>query len=123
MIYRDTIEVTQTEITGYSPFGEPIYETTYTTVRGEVFAVNSVDLLAGGQVIAAGIRYRVILAPEASLPDTPHDDTVRLGWGAYPIDHDDPFSVSSGMRIDGGVERHVMRGRLHHLELVTQAIA
>ncbi|CAA0120922.1 Uncharacterised protein [Mycolicibacterium vanbaalenii] len=121
MIYHDSIEVTVVEVTGYDDYGTPILDTTYTTVRGEVFAVDSVDLLASGAIV--GIRYRVILAPGASIPDSPHDDTVRLGWGAYPIDHSDPFGVSSGMRIDGGVERHVMRGRLHHLELVTKAIA
>ncbi len=121
MIYHDTIEVTQTEVTGYNDYGEPIVDTTYTTVRGEVIALDSVDLLASGAIV--GIRYRVILAPEASIPDSPHDDTVRLGWGAYPIDHDDPFGVGSGMRIDGGVERQLMRGRLHHYELITKAIA
>ena len=121
MIYHDSIEVTLTEVTGYPEYGDPIVDTTYTSVRGEVFALDSVDLLAGGALV--GIRYRVILAPDATLPDTPHDDTVRLGWGAYPIDHSDPFGVGSGMRIDGGVERHVMRGRLHHLELITKAIA
>lgn len=121
MIYHDRIEVTLTEVTGYDEFGSPILDTTYAAVRGEVFAVDSVDLLASGAIV--GIRYRVILAPEASIPANPHDDTVRLGWGAYPIDHDDPFGTTSGMRIDGGVERHVMRGRLHHYELVTKAIA
>lgn len=121
MIYHDSIEVTLTEVTGYDDWGTPIVSTTYSTVRGEVFAVDSVDLLASGALV--GIRYRVVLAPAVSLPDSPHDDTVRLGWGAYPIDHDDPFGVSSGLRIDGGVERHVMRGRLHHYELITKAIA
>lgn len=122
MIYHDSIEVTLVEGTGeYDDYGQEIVSTTYTTVRGEVFAVDSVDLLASGAIV--GIRYRVILAPGASIPDSAQDDTVRLGWGAYPIDHDDPFGVSSGMRIDGGVERHVMRGRLHHFELITKAIA
>ena len=121
MIYHDSIEVTLIEVTGYDDYGYPILDTTYATVRGEVFAVDSVDLLASGAIV--GIRYRMILAPGASIPDSPQDDTVRLGWGAYPIDHDDPFGVSSGMRIDGGVERHVMRGRLHHYELITKAIA
>ncbi len=121
MIYHDSIEVTLTEVTGYNDFGEPILSTTYTTVRGEVFALDTVDLLASGAIV--GIRYRVILAPGASLPDSPHDDSVRLGWGAYPIDHSAPFGPTSGMRIDGGVERHVMRGRLHHYELITKAIA
>ena len=122
MIYHDSIEVTLVEGTGeYDDYGQEIVSTTYTTVRGEVFAVDSVDLLASGAIV--GIRYRVILAPGANIPDSPHDDTVRLGWGAHPIDHSDPFGVSSGMRIDGGVERHVMRGRLHHYELVTKAIA
>ncbi|MGE4363841.1 MAG: hypothetical protein AB7E41_16815 [Mycolicibacterium sp.] len=121
MIYHDSIEVTLVEVTGYDDWGEPILSTTYTTVRGEVFALDSVDLLASGAIV--GIRYRIILPPHANLPDSPQDDTVRLGWGAYPIDHSDPFGVGSGMRIDGGVERHVMRGRLHHYELITKAIA
>ena len=121
MIYHDRIEVALAEATGYGDYGEPILSTTYTTVRGEVFALNSVDLLASGALV--GIRYRVVLAPEAAIPDSPHDDTLRLGWGAYPIDHDNPFDVASGMRIDGGVERHVLRGRLHHYELITKAIA
>lgn len=121
MIWHDTVEVAVITVTGYGDYGEPIYTTAYHTVRGEVFAVDSVDLLASGAIV--GIRYRIILAPAASIPATTHDDAVRFGWGAYPIDHDDPFGPTSGMRIDGGVERHVMRGRLHHYELITKAIA
>jgi len=63
----------------------------------------------------------MVLAPAIVIP-AKIADNLRLGWGAYPLDPEDSFAYNSGMFVDGTVERHLLRGRLHHYELITKSV-
>ena len=122
MIWHDRIEVWQPGGgIGYDDYSFPIYgPPTSEKVPGEVFPLGTEELLAAGFV---STRYRMVLAPAVELPQFVSDDNkLRFGWGAYPIDAGDPFGATSGLRLDGSVERHVLRGRLHHYELITKTV-
>ena len=122
MIYHDRIEIRMT--VGRVPpefdeYGYEILDSVSEVVPGEVFALDT-EVIVSGAIVAS--RYRMILGPQVDIPPGLLADNLRLGWGAYPVDPADPFGVTSGLRVDGAVERHMLRGRLHHYELITKAI-
>lgn len=122
MIYRDRIVIARIgDVIGYGDLGEPIYgPTTFQTVPGNVFPLGTTEQLDAGFV---STRYRIVLRRTAILPAAVNDDsTLRFGWGQYPLDADEPFGPTSGLRPDGSVEAHNFRGRLHHYELITKSI-
>lgn len=125
MIYHDTVEVWTVAPFNppqYDEFGNEIFDETHGTVRAEVFPVGVEELSADAAVFAASTRYRMVLDPAATIPATTGDDRIRFGWGAYPVDPAEPFGPTSGLRLDGAVERHLLRGRLHHYELITKSV-
>ena len=63
----------------------------------------------------------MILAPQVDIPPK-IGNMMRIGWGAFGLDPANPFGVTSGLRVDGTVERHMLRGRLHHYELITKNV-
>ncbi len=123
MIYHDSVTVVLQvpyDPPQYSEFGEPLYDHTIQTVPAEVFPLDTdavVDVVA--HVVTS--RYRMILAPNMDIPPR-IGDNLRLGWGAFPLDPDDPFGYNSGLLVDGTIERHTLRGRLHHYELITKSV-
>lgn len=122
MIYRDAIVIAQPgEIIDYNEYGEPIYGPTRTqTVAGNVFPLGTTEQLDAGFV---STRYRMVLRRNAVLPAIMVDDSaLRFGWGRYPLDADEPFGPTSGLRLDGSAEVHSFRGRIHHYELITKSI-
>lgn len=122
MIYRDRIVIARIgDVIGYGDLGEPIYgPATFQTVPGNVFPLGTEEQLDGGFV---STRYRIVLRRTAILPAAVNDDnTLRFGWGQYPLDPLDPFDTLSGLRLDGSVEAHNWQGRLHHYELITKSI-
>ena len=106
---------------GYDDYGAPIYgPPTSQIVPGNVFPLGTAEQLAAGFV---STRYRMVLRRNAELPAVLVDDSaLRFGWGTYPLDADEPFGPTSGLRLDGSVEAHNVRGRLHHYELIAKSI-
>lgn len=123
MIYHDTVTVAQQvpyDPPQYTEFGEPIYDHTTQTVPAEVFPLDTDAVLSvTGEIVTS--RYRMVLAAYIDIPPR-IGDNLRLGWGPFPLDPDDPFSYNSGLLVDGTVERHMLRGRLHHYELITKSV-
>ncbi|SBS76248.1 conserved hypothetical protein [uncultured Mycobacterium sp.] len=99
----------------YDDFGVEQLDTVDETVRAEVFPLGTEVVVRDAAVSS---RYRVILAPTVSIPPMV-GDALRLGWGPFAIDPDDS---ATGLRVDGTVERHTVRGRLHHYELITKTV-
>ncbi|WP_141864520.1 hypothetical protein [Arthrobacter sp. SLBN-53] len=99
----------------YNDYGEEQFNTVDETVRAEVFPLGS-EVVVQDAIVSS--RYRMVLAPTVNIPPTVGDN-LRLGWGAFVIDPDDN---ATGLRVDGTVERHMLRGRLHHYELITTTV-
>ncbi len=59
----------------------------------------------------------MLLAPQVDI--SPQiGDRLRLEWDVFTINPGQP----SGLYVDGTVERHMLRGRLHHYELITKSV-
>lgn len=122
MIFHDRVTIAlqvSLDPPQYNDYGEELLDSVNQTVPAEVFALDT-EIVLQGAIVAS--RYRIVLAPTVELPARVGDN-FRLGWGPFPIDPDNPFDSVSGLMVDGAIERHMMRGRLHHYELITKAIA
>lgn len=118
MIFHD--EVTVQFPVAFDPpvfddFGIELLDSFDETVRAEVFPLGT-EVVVRDAIVSS--RYRMVLAPTVSIPPT-IGDNLRLGWGPFVIDPDDS---ATGLRVDGTVERHMIRGRLHHYELITKTV-
>ncbi len=106
------------------PFDPPVFDdlgyeqfdSVDEVVRAEVFPLGTEVVVRESGIVSS--RYRMVLAPTVSIPPTV-GDSLRLGWGPFVID---PDNTASGLRVDGTVERHLVRGRLHHYELITKTV-
>ena len=99
----------------YDYNGFEIFDHVEETVPAEVFALDTDHVLSASRDIVTS-RYGMVLAPQVDIP--PLIGTgLRIEWDAFVIDPNDP---STGLYVDGTVERHMLRGRLHHYELITR---
>jgi hypothetical protein len=85
------------------------YGGTARTVPAEVVAVPS-DFVVNGNLNAVVTRYRVVLSGLLDIsPDIGTHLTITWrGLGYWP---------------DGAIEQHMLRGNLHHLELLMKRIS
>lgn len=123
MILHDTVTVSMQvpfDPPQYGDYGEPIMDHVTDTVPAEVFPLDT-DAIVDVAAHIVVSRYRMILAPQIDIPPR-IGDNLRLGWGAFPLGPDNPFGYDSGLLVDGTVERHMIRGRLHHYELITKSV-
>jgi hypothetical protein len=96
---------------------------TVTTVPGEVFPLDTDQVLAiSGAATIVTSRYRIILAPTIVIPPKIDPSRIRFGWGAFPLTVGNPIIYGSGLLVDGHIERHMLRSRLHHYELITKNV-
>lgn len=110
MIYRDKITVTMERDTGQTDdFGNPLIEHVEATVRATVWPLGTEAGLTSDRS-AVRTRYRMILEPSLDIPAGIGNGMI-VAWRDYPQ-----------MYVDGSVERHYAGSRLHHYELITQAI-
>ncbi|ODQ85319.1 phage head completion protein [Mycolicibacterium holsaticum] len=118
MIFHDRVEVFLAE-ESEDGLGNTIY---IWVSQGEVPATvwpldTSAAIQQGAQTVTS--RYRIAL--KAGVVEIPaNSSAIKLSWGPYQFDEDDD---ASGMSIDGAVEPHHMRGRLHHYELTSADVA
>lgn len=118
MIYHDQVTVqfqASFDPPVYDDFGYEQFDTVDETVRAEVFPLGT-EVVVRDAIVSS--RYRMVLAPTVTIPPG-LGDSLRLGWGPFVIDPDD---TATGLRVDGTVERHMIRGRLHHYELITKTV-
>lgn len=119
MILRDKADVRYEVNTGERDVnGNWIMATVRKTLRAEIhpMGISATSDGSGRDVVTT--RYRVILDKSAELPQDV-GSAFRMGWGDYPIIEGRP---ESGLQCDGGIERHVVRGRLHHYEFTTASV-
>lgn len=114
MIFHDTVTLV-ISVNGVDQDGYPTsVESTTEGVPAEVIPLSS-DLAISADRNAVISRYRIVLSPTVEIP-VGVGTGLRVGWGDYTIDPD--YSLT----VDGAVERHYLRGRLHHYELVTKSV-
>ena len=118
MIFHDSVRVVMDIQTGEEDaHGNPIITHIEQTVPAEVFPLDTDQVLDGTRASVIS-RYRVVIKPVIDIPALIGDD-LRIGWGPFQID---PLYSSSGLRVDGTVEYHMLRGRVRHYELITKAV-
>lgn len=111
MIFHDRVDITYTVEGPPDPFGSPTtIDVTVTDVPAEVFSLDS-DLALDGTRATVVNRYRMVIHPKADIPAVSLPNEVRIQWGPYPE-----------LVVDGAVERHVIRGRLHHYEVICKSV-
>ena len=92
--------------------GNPIVEYVDAIVRAEVFPLGT-DQTINQTTDVVRSRYRMVLDSNVEIPHNIGND-LRIEWSDYT----GPYA----MYVDGTVERHLIRGRLHHYELTTKAL-
>ena len=88
--------------------GNEVMDVTDMTVPAEVVALDTREVLSEDRVNVIS-RYRVILGPQLDIPQN-IGDGLTLTWQG----------IAYG--VDGAVERHMLRGRLHHYELISKRV-
>ncbi|AQA24530.1 hypothetical protein BTZ20_4463 [Rhodococcus sp. MTM3W5.2] len=110
MIFHDKVQIRMEVPTGEEDaHGNPIVDITEADTRAEVFPLdtaNSID--QSGRVIS---RYRMVLRTDVDIPSD-IGSALTMRWSGF----------SGVLLVDGTVERHMLRGRLHHYELITKAV-
>ncbi len=119
MIFHDRVTVvieTPLDPPEYDAYGNEIFDHVEQTVPAEVFPLDTDAVMRqGGPLVIS--RYRMLLAPQVDIPPQ-IGDGLRLEWDVFTINP----GQSSGLYVDGTVERHMLRGRLHHYELITKNV-
>jgi len=118
MIFHDRVEVFLGE-EDEDELGNTIF---VWVSQGEVPATvwpldTSTSIQQGAETVTS--RFRIALkAGIVDIPPVP--GMLKLSWGAFQFNGSDP---TSGMDVDGAVEPHYFRGRLHHYELTSADVA
>lgn len=89
----------------YDTSGNQKYDTVTTTVPAEVVPLGTDAVLAEGAEYVVS-RYRMVLAPVVDIPQN-IGNRLTISW------------AGATYGVDGAVERHMLRGQLHHYELIT----
>ncbi|NKY35430.1 hypothetical protein HGA13_20495 [Nocardia speluncae] len=99
------------------PFNNPTkIDVTVPDVPAEVFSLDS-DVSISSDLASVINRYRLIIHPMADIPAKNAVNELRFSWGPYQV-----TGNYSGLIADGAVERHVIRGRLHHYEVICKSV-
>ncbi|TSE00660.1 hypothetical protein FOS14_06415 [Skermania sp. ID1734] len=119
MILHDRVTIQLTVNGGeLDEYGDPITTTTtYPNVPAEVHPLDTQAVLTESRDAVIS-RYRIVLAPVVDIPPN-IGDALRISWGPFTIDPNYPMT---GLFVDGTVERHYLRGRLHHYELISKSV-
>ncbi|OBK01716.1 hypothetical protein A5637_18645 [Mycolicibacterium fortuitum] len=118
MLYHDRVTVRLYVYVGVDDRGNDKFEwQIHPNVPATVYPLDA-DLSMSDNRATVITRYRMVLASTLTIPVMAATD-IRIEWGQYVVD---PAVTNSGLFVDGGIERHYMRGRLHHYELTTKQV-
>lgn len=106
MILHDRVSVTERELTGYDAYGNPVYSDVVTEWPAEVRPLGSSETVDAASQVQT--RYRVFL-PAAALDVLSSGGAIGYRGKSYEI--------------EGDVEPHALRGRVHHVELIAHRVA
>lgn len=103
MIFHDKVILETSVVVGENDWGDPIIEHVQQTVAADVWPLGTDEKISAGrdQVIQ---RYQMVMSRAADF--NPADATMRITWHGQQFD------------VDGAIEKHLVRGRLHHYEAI-----
>lgn len=115
MIFHDSVKLVMDvpfDPPQYDVNGIEIVDHVEETVPAEVWALDTDHVLSASRDVVTS-RYRMVLAPQVDIPPL-IGTALRIEW--------DVFTGNGALLVDGTVERHMLRGRLHHYELITKSV-
>jgi len=103
VIFHDKVILETSVVVGEDDFGNDIIDHVQQTVAAEVWPLGTDEKISAGrdQVIQ---RYQMVMSRSADF--NPADATMRITWHGQQFD------------VDGAIEKHLVRGRLHHYEAI-----
>jgi hypothetical protein len=106
VILYDRVTVVQRELTGYDDYGNPVYSDVETVFPAEVRPLESSETVAGRTQVQTWFRMFLPVAALDSL-----SSGGAIGWRGKSYE------------IEGDVEPHSLRGRVHHVELIAKRVS
>ncbi|WP_454175249.1 hypothetical protein [Gordonia sputi] len=103
MIFHDKVILETSVVVGEDDWGNEIIEHTEQTVSADVWPLGTDEKLGAGRDTVIQ-RYQVAMSRVADF--NPDDTKLRITWHGRQFD------------VDGAIERHLVRGRLHHYEAI-----
>lgn len=103
MIFHDTVILQTTIVTGTDDWGNDIIDFVDQTVPADVWPLDTDQKLDQGRLVVVQ-RYQLAMSRTATFD--PDDTTMRITWQGRQFD------------VEGSIEQHMIRGRLHHYEAI-----
>ena len=103
MIFHDTVTLATSVKVGEDAHGNDEYEWIDQTVPADVWPLNTDQKIGEGSLTVVQ-RYQVVLSKAADF--NPDDAHLRITWKGRQFD------------VEGSIESHMVRGRLHHYEAI-----
>lgn len=111
MIFHDSVHLSwpvSFDPPQYDLSGNEIFDTAEATSAAEVVSLPTDEVVSDDRVNVVS-RYRMVLPASLAIPEG-IGDGLQITWRGLTYG------------VDGAVERHVLRGRLHHLELLAKRV-
>lgn len=103
MIFHDRVVLQTSVVTGTDAHGNDIIEYVDQDVPADVWPLGTDQKLDAGKLT---VTQRYQMAMSATADFDPDDATMRVLWQGRQFD------------IEGSIEKHMVRGRLHHYEAI-----
>lgn len=103
MIFHDTVTLSTSVKIGEDAYGNDEYEWIDQTVPADVWPLNTDQKLDQGKLTVVQ-RYQMVMSRTATFDLK--DPTMRITWQGRQFD------------VEGSIEKHMVRGRLHHYEAI-----
>lgn len=103
MIFHDAVVLSTSKVVGQDDWGNDIIDYVEQTVPAEVWPLDTDQKLDEGKLTVTQ-RYQVALSRVADF--NPDDANLRVTWHGRQFD------------VEGSIEKHMVRGRLHHYEAI-----
>lgn len=107
MIFHDKVVLSTSVVVGQDDWGNDIINYTEQTVPADVWPLGTDEKLGAGRDIVVQ-RYQVAMSRSAAF--NPGDAYLRITWQGRQFD------------VEGAIEAHQVRGRLHHYEAIGKLV-
>lgn len=102
-MFHDAVTLETTVVIGEDDWGNEIIDYQSQTVPADVWPLDTDQKLDQGRLVVVQ-RYQMAMSRTATF--NPDDNTMRITWQGRQFD------------VEGSIEQHMVRGRLHHYEAI-----